>query len=53
MAYRRSRPASTKAAGGTDHGAPGPRDCHPGYYAAFVCDLEGNNIEAVIRDYAE
>ena len=41
------------AAGGTDHGAPGPRDYHPGYYAAFVYDFEGNNIEAVIHDFAE
>ena len=41
------------AAGGTDNGAPGPRDYHPGYYAAFVYDPEGNNIEAVIHDYAE
>lgn len=40
------------AAGGTDNGAPGPRDYHPGYYAAFVYDSEGNNIEAVIHDYA-
>ena len=38
------------AAGGTDNGAPGPRDYHPGYYAAFVLDPEGNNIEAVIHD---
>ena len=35
------------AAGGTDHGAPGPRDYHPGYYAAFVRDPDGNNVEAV------
>jgi len=41
------------AAGGTDNGAPGPRDYHPGYYAAFVLDPEGNNIEAVIHDWAE
>ena len=41
------------AAGGTDNGAPGPRDYHPGYYAAFVLDPEGNNIEAVIHDFAE
>ena len=41
------------AAGGTDNGAPGPRDYHIGYYAAFVYDFEGNNIEAVIHDYAE
>ena len=41
------------AAGGTDNGAPGPRDYHPGYYAAFVHDPEDNNIEAVIHDWAE
>lgn len=32
-------------------GAPGPRDYHPGYYACFVLDPEGNNIEAVLHDY--
>lgn len=37
--------------GGTDNGAPGPRDYHPGYYACFVHDPEGNNIEAVLHDY--
>jgi catechol 2,3-dioxygenase-like lactoylglutathione lyase family enzyme len=37
------------AAGGTDNGAPGPRDYHPGYYAAFVLDPDGNNIEAVFH----
>lgn len=35
------------AAGGTDNGKPGPRAYHPGYYAAFVLDPDGNNIEAV------
>jgi catechol 2,3-dioxygenase-like lactoylglutathione lyase family enzyme len=36
------------AAGGTDHGAPGPRPNYgPSYYAAFLKDPEGNNIEAV------
>jgi len=35
------------AAGGTDNGAPGPRDYHPGYYGAFVLDPDGNNVEAV------
>lgn len=35
-------------AGATDHGAPGPRpDYGPSYYAAFVMDAEGNNIEVV------
>ncbi len=37
------------AAGGTDNGAPGPRDYHPGYYACFVLDPDGNNIEAVFH----
>ncbi len=34
-------------AGGRDHGAPGERTYHPGYYAAYVLDPDGNNIEAV------
>lgn len=34
-------------AGGRDNGLPGERDYHPGYYAAFVLDPDGNNIEAV------
>jgi catechol 2,3-dioxygenase-like lactoylglutathione lyase family enzyme len=33
--------------GGKDNGAPGTRPYHPGYYAAFVIDPDGNNIEAV------
>lgn len=35
------------ANGGTDNGPPGERSYHPGYYAAFVLDPDGNNIEAV------
>ena len=36
------------AAGGTDNGAPGIRPhYHPNYYAAFVRDPDGANIEAV------
>jgi catechol 2,3-dioxygenase-like lactoylglutathione lyase family enzyme len=35
------------ANGGVDNGAPGERAYHPGYYAAFVLDPDGNNIEAV------
>ena len=35
------------AGGGTDNGAPGERPYHPGYYAAFLLDPDGNNIEAV------
>lgn len=41
-------------AGGTDNGSPGLRDTAkgypPGYYAAFVLDPDGNNIEAVFRE---
>ena len=37
------------AAGGTDNGAPGERHYHPGYYACFVLDPDGNNIEAVFH----
>ena len=33
--------------GGRDNGAPAERSYHPGYYAAFVLDPDGNNIEAV------
>lgn len=41
------------ANGGTDNGAPGDREYHPGYYAAFVLDPEGNNIEAVYHGQAK
>ena len=34
--------------GGGDFGKPGPRE--PNYYAAFVLDPDGNNIEAVARE---
>lgn len=36
------------AAGGSDNGAPGIRsDYGPNYYAAFVLDPDGNNVELV------
>jgi catechol 2,3-dioxygenase-like lactoylglutathione lyase family enzyme len=38
------------AAGAKDNGAPGYRDYSPGYYAAFVIDPDGHNIEAVWYD---
>ncbi|HCV96966.1 Glyoxalase-like domain protein [compost metagenome] len=41
--------AAALAAGGTDHGAPGERPYHPGYYAAFALDPDGNNIEVVFH----
>jgi catechol 2,3-dioxygenase-like lactoylglutathione lyase family enzyme len=37
-------------AGGRDNGAPGLRPhYHAGYYAAFVLDPDGNNVEAVFQ----
>lgn len=39
--------AAAVAAGGRDGGPPGERRYHAGYYAAFVRDPDGNNIEAV------
>ena len=43
--------AAALAAGGTDNGPPGVRaDYHPHYYAAYVIDPEGNNIEVVCHD---
>jgi catechol 2,3-dioxygenase-like lactoylglutathione lyase family enzyme len=40
--------AAALAAGGTDNGGPGLRPhYHPNYYAAFVLDPDGHNIEAV------
>ena len=35
------------AQGGLDDGAPGLRDYHPHYFAAFVIDPDGNRLEAV------
>jgi catechol 2,3-dioxygenase-like lactoylglutathione lyase family enzyme len=35
------------AAGFRENGPPGERGYHPGYYAAFVLDPDGNSIEAV------
>jgi catechol 2,3-dioxygenase-like lactoylglutathione lyase family enzyme len=46
--------AAAIKAGGIDNGPPGLRDSavgYPtGYYAAFVVDPDGNNIEAVFRE---
>ena len=38
---------ATLAAGGRDNGGPAERAYHPGYYAAYVLDPDGNNVEAV------
>jgi catechol 2,3-dioxygenase-like lactoylglutathione lyase family enzyme len=40
--------AAALAAGAKDNGKPGIRaDYHPTYYAAFVHDADGHNVEAV------
>jgi len=40
--------AAALTAGGTDNGPPGPRPhYHEHYYAAFVLDPDGHNIEVV------
>lgn len=42
--------AAALAAGGRDNGPPGIRKAYdPNYYAAFVFDLDGHNVEAVCR----
>ena len=42
------------AAGGKDNGPPGIRaHYHENYYAAFVHDAEGNNVEAVCHAATE
>jgi catechol 2,3-dioxygenase-like lactoylglutathione lyase family enzyme len=40
------------AAGYRDNGAPGLRDYMPGYYAAYLLDPDGTNVEALYRDLA-
>lgn len=37
------------AAGGRDNGVPGERGYHPGYFAAYVLDPDGTNVEAVFH----
>jgi catechol 2,3-dioxygenase-like lactoylglutathione lyase family enzyme len=39
--------AAGLAGGGRDNGAPGERNYHPGYYASYLLDPDGNNVEAV------
>ena len=46
-AIKKFHAAGTKA-GGRDNGAAGPRaDYSPSYFAAFLIDPDGNNVEAV------
>ena len=43
--------AAALKAGGRDNGGPGYRDNYaPGYFAAFVFDPDGNNIEFLFRE---
>lgn len=35
--------------GGTDDGAPGPRNYHPGYYGAYARDLDGNKLHVAVE----
>lgn len=41
--------AAGLAAGGTDNGGPGLRPYAPNYFAAYIVDPDGHNIEAVCR----
>ncbi len=54
LAFQADGPGAVKrfheaglAAGGRDNGAPGERRYHAGYYAAYLLDPDGNNVEAV------
>jgi catechol 2,3-dioxygenase-like lactoylglutathione lyase family enzyme len=42
--------AAGVAAGFRSNGAPAYRDYAPGYYAAYLLDPDGNNVEALYRD---
>ena len=45
-AYREESDQRYRAAGAKDNGQPGPRpDYMPTYYAAYIHDVNGNNIE--------
>jgi catechol 2,3-dioxygenase-like lactoylglutathione lyase family enzyme len=44
--------AAAVSAGGRDNGPPGDREYHPGYYAAYVFDPDGTNVEAVYHGRA-
>jgi catechol 2,3-dioxygenase-like lactoylglutathione lyase family enzyme len=45
--------AAALQAGGRDNGPPGERTYHEGYYAAYVLDPDGTNVEAVYHGPAE
>jgi len=41
------------ATGAKSNGPPGDRPYHPGYFAAFLLDPDGNNVEAVFHGPAK
>ena len=45
--------AACLEAGGKDNGKPGDRPYHPGYFAAFLLDPDGNDIEIVYHGEAK
>jgi catechol 2,3-dioxygenase-like lactoylglutathione lyase family enzyme len=45
--------AAALEAGWRDNGAPGEREYHAGYYAAYVLDPDGTNVEAVYHGPVE
>jgi catechol 2,3-dioxygenase-like lactoylglutathione lyase family enzyme len=45
--------AAGVAAGFRSNGTPGYRDYGPGYYAAYLLDPDGNNVEALCRDVGD
>ena len=45
--------AAALAAGAIDNGAPGERAYHPGYYAAYALDPDGDNVEAAYHGPVE
>jgi len=48
------KPDALPAAARADNGGPGERPhYHPGYYGAFVLDLDGNNLEAVFHSVGD
>jgi catechol 2,3-dioxygenase-like lactoylglutathione lyase family enzyme len=45
--------AAALESGWRDNGAPGEREYHAGYYAAYVLDPDGTNVEAVCHGPVE
>jgi hypothetical protein len=46
------QPYTSRARRSLRIGGPGERPYHPGYYAAFLFDPDGNNIEVVFHGRA-